>query len=187
MSYAENHLLLQKDNVFSWTITFGDILTIVGFGLAIWQFRKQMKVSREANDAAQRETWFLNVIVLPQLNPINEFYKALIQLVIEQQGKIKDLYISSANTPKEFNVKLANIKNECKEKINTFYDHIIVLVKSYDMQLGLSISDEIMNLEDICTSLLDDFSIPAKEKILRNILNNKQKIISLLNTGMRKK
>lgn len=187
MSYAENHLLLQKDNVFSWTITFGDILTIVGFGLAIWQFRKQMKVSREANDAAQRETWFLNVIVLPQLNPINEFYKALIQLVIEQQGKIKDLYISSANTPKEFNVKLANIKNECKEKINTFYDHIIVLVKSYDMQLGLSISDEIMNLEDICTSLLDDFSIPAKEKIRRNILNNKQKIISLLNTGMRKK
>ena len=187
MSYAENHLLLQKDNVFSWTITFGDILTIVGFGLAIWQFRKQMKVSREANDAAQRETWFLNVIVLPQLNPINEFYKALIQLVIEQQGKIKDLYISSANTPKEFNVKLANIKNERKEKINTFYDHIIVLVKSYDMQLGLSISDEIMNLEDICTSLLDDFSIPAKEKIRRNILNNKQKIISLLNTGMRKK
>lgn len=55
------------------------------------------------------------------------------------------------------------------------------------MQLGLSISDEIMNLEDICTSLLDDFSIPAKEKIRRNILNNKQKIISLLNTGMRKK
>lgn len=55
------------------SITLGDILTILGFVIAIWQFTKQMKESRKVNDAAQRENWFLNVIVLPQLDQIMIF------------------------------------------------------------------------------------------------------------------
>ena len=79
------------------------------------------------------------------------------------------------------------MKNDCKESINAFYDHVVVLVKSYDKQLGLKMSDKVMELEDICTSLLDDFSTPDKEKIRRDILYNKQEVISILNTGMKKK
>lgn len=184
---VKSSVCIQRGDIFSWAITFGDILTIIGFFIATWQFTKQMKEARKVNDAAQRENWFLNVIVLPQLNPIQEFYKELIELVITQQTEIKDLYTSPTNTPEEFNVKVANIKNECKEKINTFYDHIVVLVKSYDKQLGSDTRNQIMELEDICTSLLDNFSIPDKEKIRRDILDNKQKIISVLNTGMKKK
>lgn len=117
----------------------------------------------------------------------NDFYIKLIRLVVERQCEIKDLYTSKTNTPEEFNVKCANIKNDCKESINAFYDHVVVLVKSYDKQLGLKMSDKVMELEDICTSLLDDFSTPDKEKIRRDILYNKQEVISILNTGMKKK
>lgn len=176
----------HKDNApFSWSISFGDILTILGLSFAIYQFIKQMKESRRVSKNVQRENWFLNVIVLPQLDSINEFYKDVIQDITEKRNNIKRLSTSHGITPATFYLELAKSQNDCKYKINDFYDHIIVLVKSYDLGLGTKISDEIMALEDTCTTLIGEYSEANSEKIRRNILANKQKIISILNTGLR--
>lgn len=73
---------IQKD------ISFGDLLAAVSIFLAVYQFRKQMIASRKDHEREQKESWFLNVIVLPLLPAFKEFYDGLVDNVKEQRGRI---------------------------------------------------------------------------------------------------
>ena len=70
-----------------YSISVGDIIATLSILFAIYQFRKQMALSRQEHVDSQKETWFLNVIVLPQLPEIKGFYKALSKNVFKTQNK----------------------------------------------------------------------------------------------------
>lgn len=75
---------IQKD------ISFGDLLAAVSIFLAVYQFRKQMIASRKDHEREQKESWFLNVIVLPLLPEFKKFYDGLVDNVKEQRGRINN-------------------------------------------------------------------------------------------------
>lgn len=165
------------------SITMGDLITLIGICIAIWQFRKQMIETRNTTTKNNKLNWFLNVIVLPQLNPINDFYKELITIIIADKSLLNEKRDECDET--DFMVELAAVKQSRKTKINDFYDHFVSLIKSYNTEMARNVSAEIMELEDIVTALLDDSNSLNEEKIRRDILQNKQRIIGLLNQGMR--
>ncbi len=169
---------IQKD------ISFGDLLAAVSIFLAVYQFRKQMIASRKDHEREQKESWFLNVIVLPLLPAFKEFYDGLVDNVKEQRGRIN-------NTPpgrdNENRLELiGKIEDENGSTIMDFYNHVSVLVGSYDESLGAKLMTMMDDLVDICSDLVRRYEdVDNQDAISVHILMHEREVISFLNRGMR--
>lgn len=169
------------------TISFGEVLTIVctvvGFIIAIKQYKTSSNNSREQAQRNQRESWFLQVIVLPQLSDINKFYSDLLALAAKDKGIVESLCSLCHN---EFTLEMAKLQEDSKDAINQFFDHISALVKSYNPELGQQVDDIVMELEDCYVNILNAYARKEEVRVREKILENKQKLISVLNSGMSK-
>lgn len=167
-------LVEKATSFFVWKISLGEAITIlctiIGFIVAIWQYKKNLK-----------STWFLNVIVLPQLQQINEFYLKIIKNLQADKESISE---HKSDAHDQYVLFLASLKEQRKEEVNNFFDHIIVLVKSYDLELGKSLFNKVMELEDIYVTIIDEYSNETFTNERIRILDNKQQFISLLNSAM---
>lgn len=169
------------------TISFGEVLTIVctvvGFIIAIHQYKTSSKSSREQAQRNQRESWFLQVIVLPQLNDINKFYSDLLVLASKDKGIVESLCNLCYN---EFTLEIAKLQESSKDAINQFFDHISALVKSYNPELGQQVDNIVMELEDCYVNILNAYARKEEVRVREIFLENKQKLIAALNSGMSK-
>lgn len=169
---------IQKD------ISFGDLLAAVSIFLAVYQFRKQMIASRKDHEREQKESWFLNVIVLPLLPAFKEFYDGLVDNVKEQRGRIN-------NTPPGHDNEnrlepIGKIEDENGSTIMDFYNHVSVLVGSYDESLGAKLMTMMDDLVDICSDLVRRYEdVDNQDAISVHILRHEREVISFLNRGMR--
>ena len=165
------------------SITLGDIVaalvTLLGFIIAISQYTTQMKASRSSALKLQKENWYLNIIVLPQINNVNSNYLELISLLETKVDLCESMKAMSHNA---FLKETGRIKREVKDKINNDFDHFIVLVRSYDKNLGTEVNNIILSLSDIATEVLDKYD--QKIDIRTKVLDNKEKFIYQLNTGL---
>lgn len=172
---------------FDATVSIGDLLslfgTLLGLGLAIHQYKKSSKASRDQDQQNQKETWFLNVIVLPQLEPINSFYHNLFKSLEEDKTYVASL---ASEAHKDYVINLAKLKARRKKEINDFFDQIIALVESYDVALSSKVGQHVMNLEDIYVKIIDSYSDKSEINEREKVLNNKKELIVTLNSGMKK-
>lgn len=166
-----------KKNYFS--LSFNEVLTllftIVGIVFAVWQFQKQLRKNREAQYDVNKKNWYLSVIVIPQLEGINAFFKEFIEDV---WNDVQVLH-GSDNL-----VLLGQKQAEVKDQINSFFEHLQSLLNSYDIDISRQISDCVMDLEDQAIIILNDacFSVDefTSNKIRRDLLLYKSRIISIL-------
>lgn len=160
-------------------ISLNDILTlaIAGLGVfvAIWQFRVQMNKNRELQAEANKNNWYLSVIVIPQIQLINDFYRNLIdELLMNMSNPISDLIV------------LATLQSQRKDQINAFFEHLLSLVSSYDQTLSNDLSSKVQNLEDEVTRFLGEKFAGEidvnnyQSDVRRKLLENKKEIIELL-------
>lgn len=176
------------ESVSFFSLTFNELLTFIvacfGIWIAISQFRKQMKENREAAKQTQKENWYLSVIVLPQIESINHFYKSIIDNCIEDLNGITFNRLTRVGVTALSQNDLewiANKQERYKENINSFFDHIIFMIKSYSPDLAISLSDLIMQLEDASIGILNPLTgRNTNEEIRRLILKNKQQFITAL-------
>lgn len=102
-------------------LSFNEVITlllaILSVAIAIYQFNKQMRKNREEQKVANKKNWFLSVIVLPQIEDVNAFYKKIIEDVLSDM-----LILQPGNSG---NIILLSEKQaERKEQINAFFDHL---------------------------------------------------------------
>ena len=156
-------------------ITWG--ITILGFIIAICQFVKQMNKDRENRVIENKTTWFLNVIVLPHLDKIHEFYKDLNTLALSKRQSLDE----SRNSPHTtFIEQKATAQREIKKDIVNFFDFLNPLISSHSNALGLEIQKIKNELEDLVIKFLDEENVQT-EILPININNNKQKLLQKLN------
>lgn len=152
-------------------MTLGELVTViiavVGLIIAICQYR-----------AGKKQTWFLNVIVLPQLDPIKDFYLELIGNVKNDKDKIKTL--GEQTTHNQYKVEIAKIKNQRKGEINNFFDHLSTLVSAYDANLAKQVTNETLDLQDTYVNIIDDICNGTEAKERERILKSKNILISIL-------
>ena len=176
----------ESSDFFQWSLNLGDvltyILTITGLCVALWQFNKQMKETRAQSKINQRQTWFLNVIVVPQLDNIKAFYNELVSAVENHRKELKAKFANNTSA-KKMQTLIAQEQNDCKERVSLFYDHFGALVSSYDGDIGKSISEIGYDLEDICTYLIENYTDDLK--IREMIFENEQILLVKLNQGMK--
>lgn len=175
---ATNTTVEQKSY---WYLSFNEIVTlslaITSVIVAIRQFKKQMKKNREEQRIANKENWFLSVIVLPQIEEINYFYKKLIDDIFDDILELQPVA----------NVDMAMLSEKQavrKEQINAFFDHLQSLIHSFDLPLSRKIAIEVEKLEDEVTIILSDYffniSSPSNDEVRRRLLLNKKDVITLL-------
>ena len=178
--YLQNFLMSVKTD---YSISVGDIIATLSILFAIYQFRKQMALSRQEHVDSQKETWFLNVIVLPQLPEIKGFYKVLSKNVLKHRTKLRSLHGAS---PLILG-RMGDYKSIELNKVKEFFDNLKPLVKSYDDAMWIRISVIELDLQDICTELVESYEDVTKDTdVASKILNNEQGLILLLNKGLKR-
>lgn len=159
-----------------------NILTIFALWLAYWQFTKQNEENRnlhkhqnEVNRALQKQqnekNWYISVIVIPQMDKINTLFHELIKAVKEGCASIEA-------SPNDF-VLIANKQKECKSLIESYLEHIIQLVSSYDRSTGSKISEIEMELQDEATKMIEKRNLQESE-IRSRVLAYNGRLISTL-------
>ena len=163
---------------FSWQLSLGETLTIIftiaAACIAIVQYK-----------SSKKDTWFLNVIVLPQLEPIKQFYLQLLNNSLRKDRE--DIDKKRKESYDNFIDELALLQKKRKDEINDFFDHIIALVRSYDKDLGDKVSDVVMRLEDTYVQVLECYKDNTNVNEREKILANEQELLSTLNSAMTKK
>ena len=172
ISAAISSVLFKYDG----TITLGEVLTLglalAGLIIALGQY----------NDT-KKQNWFLNVIVLPQLEPIKEFY---IKLLKDLDADKESLISCNTNGHQEKLLEIARKKNEYIRQINNFYDHLGYLVKSYNFELGQKVDNMATELQDDVVRIIDAICDGQDIKVRAAILQNENKLISTLTKEMTK-
>lgn len=178
--YLQNFLMSVKTD---YSISVGDIIAILSILFAVYQFRKQMALSRQEHVDSQKETWFLNVIVLPQLPEIKGFYKSLCETVLNHRRVLRALH----GTPPFILGRMGEYKDTELNRVQDFFDNLKPLVRSYDDAMWIRISDIELDLQDICTELVESYEDVTKDTdVASKILNNEQGLILLLNKGLKR-
>lgn len=156
------------------------VLTIAGFAIAIWQFISQMNKDRENRSKENKTTWFLNVIVLPHLDKLHNFYKDLYESLVAKK-EILDQYRTGNHN--DFIEQRANIQQEIKKEVAEFFDFLNPLISSYSRQLGLNIQEIKNDLQDMVTRFLEEEN-GQLGLISIKIIENKLKLLQKLNTEL---
>lgn len=161
------------------SISIGDILAFCSIMIAIYQFSKQMTASRKEHEQSQKEDWFLNVIVLPELNSIKVFYDSLITDITRR----KNILLSLRQT-NGYSVMLSRNQTEIIDKISKYFIKLINLVRSYNTKLSDTLDNHVDKLQDICTDLLSNDNDYSSTEIRRLIMDHEGILMRLLNKGL---
>lgn len=156
------------------------VLTVAGFAIAIWQFISQMKKDRENRNKENKTTWFLNVIVLPHLDKLHNFYKDLHESLVEKKGVLDQYRTRNHN---DYIDQRGNLQREIKNEVAEFFDFLNPLISSYSNQLGINIQDIKNDLQDLATRFLEEEN-GQLDLVSINLLANKQKLLHALNSEL---
>ena len=149
----------------------GNLLTILGFILAWWQFKKQSEENRKSQKNQNEKNWYISVIVIPQLNGINNLFEDLVEKVFYSYTDLHQ---------KKDYIKQAQFQRANKEIISSSLTHFQQMVVSFDDQLGHKISEMVDKLQDCVTKITESSDNLTKADIRGKILEFKGELISEL-------
>lgn len=178
---GDSALILQPhQSMFSWAISCGDILTILGLALTYYLFWRQLKENRKDGRKNIRDTWLLEVIIEPNMEQINQFYTDCISGVEEDLKKLSVQY--SNTTAKELTSNLAQRKRFYKDSKKDSLDHFQSLIRATEPKLANEIDGTLDSLIDDITKLLDGYEgyTETSKVVKKTLLQNKQKFIATL-------
>lgn len=179
-------LIIQpKPELFSWSISFGDVIALIGMIGSVGFFCWQLYNTRKENRENLRSTWFLDVIIQPNMDMINTFYDNTID---DADSKIKALSVkyNSGGAAKEINNELAKYQRELKDYVKTSLGHFQALLKASEPKIANEIDSVLDDLVDLVTNHIDGYEDYDGSSIKKKALDNKQKFVSKLYCGWNK-
>lgn len=177
-------VIIPEQSLFSWEITFGDILTIIGmlfsFGVFCWELSK----SRKEQSGNTRSMWFLDVVVKPKMEGINKCYTSLIDVADEKVKELNSM-LNRNEGAQDFRLKLAKYQREVKNIIKDTFDPFQSIVGATEKDVSVQLNNKVDELVDIVTKYLDDYeNYNDESSIKEKALENEQQIISILYKGL---
>lgn len=143
-----------------------NIINISGIALAIITFIIERVISSRNNRKTTKENWYLTIIVEPQLNNISEYYQKLIDSLKEIREDLDSKEIEFSYT--EYLVYKAKKQEKVKKEREDLFYNFITLLKSFSVELSISIQNKLIVLDDICTHAIDGSTNDYKWEILDN-------------------
>lgn len=171
---------------FKCEITIGDCLTalsmLVSFGVFCWQLWESRKDHREDT----RSRWFLDVVVMPNLENISVLYDNVAKKADEFIIQLHEMFKSNKGA-QDINRTLARDQRELKDLVKETYDHFQAIVGATEVDVSKKLNKKVDDLVDLLTTYLDDYEgyedeISIKEKVLLN----HQEVLAILYNGLNK-
>lgn len=178
-------VMAEKSFWFSYTVSIGDILTVLGFVVTLYIFYRQLKESRKEGKDNLRSNWFLDVIVQPNMAEINELYVNIVKDTDQSRSSLHQRYDNS-DSAKDINLDLAKKQREAKDSIKDFFDHFRTLLMASEPVIANQTDAIVDELVDIVTKHMDDYESDDIESCKRKVLVNKEKLIAVLYKGLDK-
>lgn len=170
--------------IFVTEITIGDCLTVismlVSFGVFCWQLWKSRIDHREDT----RSRWFLDVVVMPNLDNISRLYEEATEKADEFVVYLNEMF-NNNNGVKDINRELARKQRELKDLIKTTYDHFQAVVGATEVEVSKKLDKKVDELVDLLTEYLDGYeSYESGTSIKEQLLNNHQEVLAVLYNGL---
>ena len=175
-------VLADKQSWFTFNVSIGDILTVLGFVVTLYIFYRQLKESRKEAKSNLRSNWFLDVIVQPNMGAINDLYVDIVNKTNENRSLLHQRYDNSESA-KDINLDLAKKQREAKDYIKSFFDHFRTLLMASEPSIAGETDAIVDELVDIVTKHMDDYESNDTESCKRLVLANKVKLVSVLYKG----
>ena len=177
------YLIKPSETWFSTTITVGDMIAILSMIGSIIVFWWQLNKSRKENRENIRSTWFLRIIVEPNMTMIDAFYAN----IIEKVDKItKDLYLKYEQncTAKELHNELSKQQRFLKKEKESNLGQFQILLRVSHPTISTRVDDELDKLVDIITKHVQSYEQYNEEySVKESVLENKCQIVSELYKG----
>lgn len=157
-----------------------DFIAILTLILSFLAFAYELYKTRKANRQYLESTWYLKVIVEPNMDMINKFYQ---DIILECDKSVSTLFSDYENNmpTKEFKTKNATLKRKIKDEIKNSLDHFTTLLNVSEPGVTKKINNQLDQLVDIVTSNIDNYENWNNEMSSKSqILGNKQGFISIL-------
>jgi hypothetical protein len=167
-------------------ITIGDCLTalsmLVSLGVFCWQLWKSRKDHREDT----RSRWFLDVVVMPNLESISKLYDDATKKADEFVVLLNGMFTNNKGV-KDIHRELAKKQRELKDLVKVTYDHFQAVVGATEKEVSKKLNKKVDELVDILTNYVDAYEkyedgTSIKEKVLKN----HQDILAILYNGLNK-
>lgn len=178
-------ILAEKPSWFSYAVSIGDILTVLGFAVALLIFYLQLKESRKEGKENLRSNWFLDVIVQPNMAAINDMYVNIVEQANKNRSELRRKYENSFSA-KVLTLELARMQREAKDSIKDFFDHFRALLMASEPTIAAQTDAVVDELVDIVTNHMDNYESGDSESCKRQVLSNKEKLIAILYKGLNK-
>ena len=175
-------MLQAESSLLTKSISVGDILTLIGMLGSVAAFCWQLCKTGKERKENLRSSWFLDVVVQPNMEMINEFYDKIINDTDFKVNELSDRY-ESGGAAKDLNTDLAKYQRNLKDEIKTSLGHFQALVKASEPAIFNEIELVLDDLVDIVTKWLDGYEDYNKDSVKSKALYNKQQFISKLYSG----
>jgi hypothetical protein len=183
--HKDGFFLLQNEpSIFSWNITFGNILTVVGLLVSVWTFGYQLRKSNKERKANLRSTWFFKVIVEPNLDMISKFYDKVIEQADDARKNLRTEF-KNGEAGIKLSEELAKQKRSIKDFIKSSLGHFQTVLMASEPEISEKVDHVLDDLVDISTKFIDCYETDDGDTSIKaDALNNKQKMISELYKGL---
>ena len=178
-------VMAKEPSWFSYAVSIGDILTVLGFAVTLYIFYRQLKESRKEGKDNLRSNWFLDVIVQPNMTSINDLYVNIVEKTNKNRAALRQRYENS-DSAKDINLDLAKKQREAKDFIKDYFDHFRALLMASEPGIARQTDAIVDELVDIVTKHMDDYESDDTESCKRKVLANKVKLIAILYKGLDK-
>lgn len=171
---------------FKCEITIGDCLTalsmMVSFGVFCWQLWESRRDHREDT----RSRWFLDVVVMPNLESISKLYEDVIRMADESVAQLNEMYKSNKGV-QDIHRELAKKQRELKDMVKKTYDHFQAIVGATEGEVSKKLNTKVDDLVDLLTVYLDAYEgYESGESIREQALKNHKEVMAVLYNGLNK-
>lgn len=167
-------------------ITIGDCLTalsmLVSFGVFCWQLWKSRKDHREDT----RSRWFLDVVVMPNLDNISKLYEEASKKADEYVVSLNEMFTSNQGI-KDIHRELAKKQRELKDLVKATYDHFQAVVGATEEDVSKELNQKVDELVDVLTNHIDAYErYESGTSVKEAVLQNHQEVMAILYNGLNK-
>lgn len=168
----------EKLNFFG-TDLFANLVSAGALLITLVIFMIQTRQARKEQRRTIKENWYLTIILQPNMDELSNFYKNEAAQLETQIKKLRGRH-GKDTIEKAKSIKiLRDLKND-------FFNHFILMVQGYDVNIAQTAEDILNELTDLNSDCIDHYNKVSIADAKRKVFENKAKLINALYKGISK-
>ena len=168
----------EGHNFFS-TDFFANLVSAGALLITLVIFIVQTRHARQEQRRTINENWYLTIILQPYMEELDLFYKEEAQQLDNQINILKKQQGNKTIGKAKAIKVLRDLKND-------FFNHFILMVQGYDVNIAQEAEDILNELIDLISHRIDQYDNEKMVDNKRLIFENKAKLINVLYKGISK-